>query len=129
MTVICYCGANPLVHAFLEDADAFTYGMSFARIYIYSGPVIGLMFVFINAIQSTGAALPALILSISRQGLIYLPVLFLFQKIFDSASMLAAAQPITDYLTTALSVVLFVFTYRKYFPKEASAGTPVPERA
>ncbi len=72
------------------------------------------MFVFINAIQSTGAALPALILSISRQGLIYLPVLFLFQKIFDSASMLAAAQPITDYLTTALSVVLFVFTYRKY---------------
>ncbi len=44
MTVICYCGADPLVHAFLEDADAFTYGMSFARIYIYSGPVIGLMY-------------------------------------------------------------------------------------
>ncbi len=120
MTVICYCGADPLVHAFLEDADAFTYGMSFARIYIYSGPVIGIMFVFINAIQSTGAALPALILSISRQGLIYLPVLFLFRRIFDSATMLAAAQPITDYLTTALSVVLFIFTYQKYFPKNAA---------
>ncbi len=120
MTVICYCGADPLVHAFLEDADAFTYGMSFARIYIYSGPVIGIMFVFINAIQSTGAALPALILSISRQGLIYLPVLFLFRRIFDSATMLAAAQPITDYLTTALSVVLFIFTYQKYFPKKAA---------
>lgn len=43
MTVVCYCGADPLVHAFLEDEDAFSYGMSFARIYIYSGPVIGLM--------------------------------------------------------------------------------------
>jgi len=117
MTVVCYCGAAPLVHAFLEDADAFTYGMSFARIYIYSGPVIGVMFVFVNAIQSTGAALPALILSISRQGLIYLPVLFLFRWIFNSATMLAAAQPITDYLTTALAVILFIFTYRKYFPK------------
>ena len=126
MTVICYCGADPLVHAFLEDADAFTYGMSFARIYIYSGPVIGLMFVFVNAIQSTGAALPALILSISRQGLIYLPVLFLFRTIFDSASMLAAAQPITDYLTTLLSVILFVFTYRKYFPKEARMAESIP---
>lgn len=126
MTVICYCGADPLVHAFLEDADAFTYGMSFARIYIYSGPVIGLMFVFVNAIQSTGAALPALILSISRQGLIYLPVLFLFRSIFDSASMLAAAQPITDYLTTLLSVILFVFTYRKYFPKEAHMAESIP---
>lgn len=121
MTVICYCGADPLVHAFLEDENAFSYGMSFARIYIYSGPVIGLMFVFINAIQSTGAALPALILSISRQGLIYLPVLFLFRQIFNSAAMLAAAQPITDYLTTGLAVILFIITYRKYFPKETAA--------
>lgn len=117
MTVICYCGAGPLVHAFLEDENAFSYGMSFARIYIYSGPVMGLLFVFINAIQSTGAALPALILSISRQGIIYLPVLFLFWNIFDSAAMLAAAQPITDYLSTALAITLFIFTYRKYFPK------------
>ncbi len=119
MTVICYCGAAPLVHAFLEDSDAFAYGMSFARIYIYSGPVMGLLFVFINAIQSTGAALPALILSISRQGLIYLPVLFLFRQIFDSATMLAAAQPITDYLSTTLAIVLFLFTCRKYFPKDS----------
>ncbi|MEH2958611.1 hypothetical protein [Candidatus Merdisoma sp. JLR.KK006] len=93
--------------------------MSFARIYIYSGPAMGLLFVFINAIQSTGAALPALILSVSRQGIIYLPVLFLFRNIFDSARMLAAAQPITDYLSTALAIILFVFTYRKYFPKSA----------
>ncbi len=121
MTVVCYCGAAPLVHAFLEDADAFSYGMSFARIYIYSGPVIGILFVFVNAIQSTGAALPALILSVSRQGLLYLPVLFLFRRIFDSAPMLAAAQPITDYLATALAIVLFLFTYRKYFPKAAAA--------
>lgn len=115
MTVICYCGADPLVHAFLEDADAFAYGMSFARIYIYSGPVIGLLFVFVNAIQSTGAALPALILSVSRQGLIYIPVLFLFYWGFDSATMLAAAQPITDYLTTGLAVLLFIYSYRKSF--------------
>ena len=117
MTVICYCGAGPLVHAFLEDPDAFTYGISFASIYIYSGPVMGLLFVFINAIQSTGAALPALILSISRQGIIYLPVLFLFRSIFNSATMLAAAQPITDYLSTILAIVLFISTYRKYFPR------------
>ncbi len=117
MTVICYCGAGPLVHAFLEDPDAFSYGMSFARIYIYSGPVMGLLFVFVNAIQSTGAALPALILSVSRQGLIYLPVLLLFRSVFDSATMLAAAQPITDYLSVTLAIILFIFTYRKYFPQ------------
>lgn len=120
MTVICYCGASPLVKAFLDNQDAFGYGMSFARIYIYSGPVLGILFVFINAIQSTGAALPSLILSISRQGLLYMPIVFTINIIFDSAKMLVLAQPVTDYLAAALSLVLFIITFRKYFPKEKS---------
>lgn len=115
MTVICYCGAGPLVSAFLEDPDAYEYGISFARIYIYSGPVMGILFVFINAIQSTGAAIPSLILSVSRQGLLYIPILLTFRQIFDSARMLAAAQPVTDYLSATLAVILFIVTYKKYF--------------
>ncbi|MDE7307468.1 MAG: MATE family efflux transporter [Lachnospiraceae bacterium] len=117
MTVVCYCGAGPLVKAFLEDSSAFEYGMSFARIYIYSGPIMGILFVLMNAIQSTGAALPALILSVSRQGLLYLPILFAFSRIFDSAKMLAGAQPMTDYLSVILATALFFFTYKKYFRK------------
>lgn len=115
MTIICYCGASPLVKAFLEDPDAFSYGMSFARIYIYSGPILGILFVLINAIQSTGAALPSLILSISRQGLLFLPILLIFDHVFNTPRMLASAQPVTDYLATALSAILFFVTYRKYF--------------
>ncbi len=115
MTVICYAGAAPLVSAFLEDKDAFSYGMKFARIYIYSGPIMGILFVLINAIQSTGAALPALILSISRQGLLYLPILTIFNKVFHSPETLAGAQPVTDYLSVCLAVVLFFVTYKTYF--------------
>ncbi|MGN1085912.1 MAG: MATE family efflux transporter [Porcipelethomonas sp.] len=118
MTVICYCGAEPLVKAFLEDKDAFDYGMKFARIYIISGPVLGILFVFINAIQSTGAALPSLILSISRQGLLYMPIIFSFNYFFNSERMLVLAQPVTDYLAATLSAILFIITFKKYFPKE-----------
>ncbi|MBR1692136.1 MAG: MATE family efflux transporter [Lachnospiraceae bacterium] len=114
MTVICYCGAGPLVRAFLDNQDAFSYGMSFARIYIYSGPIMGILFVLINAIQSTGAALPSLILSVCRQGLLYIPILTAFSLIFDSARALAAAQPVTDYLSVTLSAILFAVTYKKY---------------
>ena len=115
MTVICYAGAGPLVRAFLENEDAFTFGMTFARIYIYSGPILGVLFVMINAIQSVGAALPSLILSISRQGLLYLPILFTINALFNSPRNLAMAQPLTDYLATVLSIVLFIITYKKYF--------------
>lgn len=114
MTVTCYCGAGPLVRAFLENKEAFSYGMSFARIYIYSGPILGILFVFINAIQSTGAALPSLILSISRQGLLFLPILLAMNGIFHTPTTLAMAQPVTDYLSTALALLLFLVTYKKY---------------
>jgi len=114
MTVICYAGAGHLVRAFLENQDAFSYGMSFARIYIYSGPIMGTLFVLMNAIQSTGAAIPALILSVSRQGLLYIPILTIISVSINSPRALAAAQPITDYLAVALAAVLFMATYRKY---------------
>lgn len=117
MTVICYCGAGPLVTAFLDNEDAFVFGMSFSRIYILSGPVMGILFVFINAIQSTGAALPALILSVSRQGVLYIPILLAFHNIFRTARTLALAQPVTDYLSAALAAVLFAVTYQKYIRK------------
>lgn len=115
MTIICYLGAAPLVTAFLDNQDAFSYGFTFSRIYIISGPVLGILFVMINAIQSTGAALPSLILSISRQGLLFIPILFILNAVTDSAQMLVIAQPVTDYLATAFSVVLFIITYKKYF--------------
>lgn len=115
MTIICYLGAGPLVTAFLDNKDAYGFGFTFSRIYIISGPVLGILFVMINAIQSTGAALPSLVLSVCRQGLLFIPILFVINAVTDSAQMLVYAQPITDYLATILSVVLFIITYKKYF--------------
>lgn len=117
MTILCYAGAGPMVRAFLEDADAYGLGMQFARTLIYSGPVLGILFVLINTIQSMGAAIPSLILSISRQGLIYIPILFMFNGIFGTARMIVAAQPVADYLSTTLAVVLAIISFRKYFKK------------
>lgn len=118
MSVICYLGAGPMVRAFLENANAYDFGMQFARTLIISGPVLGVLFVMINTIQSMGAAVPSLILSISRQGLLYIPILFLFNGVFQTASTLVLAQPVTDYLSTALSIVLFIVTFRKYFIRQ-----------
>ena len=114
MTIICYFGAAPLVTAFLENKDAFSFGFTFSRIYIISGPVLGILFVMINAIQSTGAALPSLILSVSRQGLLFIPILLVLNAVSDTAQMLVIAQPVTDYLATAFSVILFIITYKIY---------------
>jgi putative MATE family efflux protein len=116
MSGICYLGAKPMVNAFLNaTSEAGIYGITFSRILIASGPILGLLFVFINAIQSLGAAVPALILSVSRQGLIYLPVLFTANALFHSPNALVMAQPITDYMGLTLAIILFILSFHKYF--------------
>lgn len=124
MSAICYFGAAPLVTAFLDDPDAFDFGFMFSRVYILSGPILGLLFVFINAIQSTGAAIPSLILSVSRQGILFIPIIFTMDKVFHTARTLVLAQPITDYLATALAVILFIITYKKVIK---AADMPAPK--
>ncbi|MGN0512625.1 MAG: MATE family efflux transporter [Lachnospiraceae bacterium] len=117
MTAICYMGAAPLARAFLENEEAFNYAFAFSRTYIMSGPILGILFVFMNAIQSMGAALPSLILSISRQGIIYFPILFTIRAISNTPQHLAMTQPLTDYIAAGLSVILFIIAYRRYFIK------------
>ncbi len=127
MTVLCYLGAGPMVSAFLEAQDAHAYGMQFARILIYSGPVIGILFVMTNAIQAMGAAIPSLILSISRQGLVFIPVLFLFNALFGTPESLVTAQPVADYIAVTLSVILFLVTYRRRFRSADAQPEPLPQ--
>lgn len=115
MTMICYFGAAPLVTAFLEDEQAFQYGFAFSRIYILSGPILGVLFVFMNAIQSMGAAIPSLILSVSRQGIVYFPILIMISLINNTPENLALTQPLTDYIAAALSIVLFIIAYKRRF--------------
>ncbi len=113
LTVICYFGASGMVRAFLDNDAAYGYAFSFTRILIYSGPILGVMFVFINAIQAMGAAVPTLILSISRQGIVYMPTLIAFHYIFNTPRMLVMAQPVADYASTTLAIILFIVAFKR----------------
>lgn len=112
MTAICYFGASALVSAFLEDKTAAGFGIEFVHILMLTGPILGLLFVFINTIQAMGAAVPSLILSLSRQGIVYLPVICIINKIFSEAKMLVFAQPIADVSAVVISFGLFLYSYK-----------------
>lgn len=59
-----------------------------------------------------GAAAQALITNLSRQGIIYIPALFLLQALLQ-AKGLAWAQPVADLLSTVLVLTLYLWTFRK----------------
>ena len=59
-----------------------------------------------------GAATAALIVNLSRQGIIYIPAVFIMQTLLGITG-LVWAQPVADVLSLVLVEVLYLFTMRK----------------
>lgn len=112
LTGICYYLSNNIVKVFLTQTDAINYGVQFTRILLSTAFLFGVFYCLINALQAMGAAMPSLIVNISRQGLIYIPFLFIL-KIILGVQGLIWAQPVADVLSLALVVVFYVYSFHR----------------
>lgn len=109
MTGICYLFSGQIVGIFLAEGDAFHYAVSFTNILLTTSILFGVFYVLANALQAMGAAREALVINLSRQGIIYIPAVFILQ-IFWGASGLAWAQPAADLFSTLFVSVLYLKT-------------------
>ena len=106
LTLICYLFTGQIVSVFLTDAAAYDYGVSFARILLCTSFLFGVFYVLTNALQARGAATESLIVNISRQGLIYIPSMFILGAIFHETGLIWA-QPVADVLSLLLAIGLY----------------------
>lgn len=111
MTIICYVFDRQIVGVFLSEPEAFQYGVEFSRILLTTSFLFGMFYVLSNALQAMGAATSALIINMSRQGLIYIPVIFILQSIIGMDGLLWA-QPVADILSVVLVVILYRVTLK-----------------
>ena len=105
-TVLYFIFREPIIRLFINDNEVVAYGTQMLTAYMLSGPVIGFLFVNMNSMQSVGRALPASVLSILRQGLLLIPLLYILH-ITIGLSGVIYGQSITDYLAVILSVILW----------------------
>lgn len=112
MTALCYLLRNQIVGAFLTEPAAFDYAVNFTNILLTTSILFGLFYVLCNSLQAMGAATPALIVNLSRQGIIYIPALFILQAWLGVVG-LVWAQPVADILSTALVALLYLCTSKK----------------
>ena len=88
MTIICYLFDRQIVSAFLSEAEALSYGIEFSRILLTTSFLFGMFYVLSNALQAMGAATATLIINMSRQGLIYIPAVFILQAVMGMDGLL-----------------------------------------
>ena len=104
LTALYFLFTEPVISIFMTSgssgsaADVITqqnYAVKMLRALMVSGPFLGIIFVNNNAFQGMGHGLASLILSVSRQGFIFLPVLFIANALIgrDSFSCRYCSSP------------------------------------
>jgi putative MATE family efflux protein len=111
-----------VITIFIKDESVVEYGVQMLRALMLSGFLIGIMFVFSFSFQAMGKALPSLILSISRQGFVFLPIVAIGSKLLGLKGIIYA-QPIADLVSLVIALVMFIIISRQMKREDALEET------
>lgn len=116
VTALYLIFTNQIIELFSKDPEVIKYGHSILWALMISGPFIGIMFIYNFAFQGIGKAVPSFILSIGRQGLIFLPLLIIMSKIkgFDG---IIFAQPVADLVCLVGAALMFQYVKKHFLSK------------
>lgn len=119
LTAVYFFTADGIINAFISDPDVIANGVNMLRALMISGPVLGIMFVYMSSFQAMGKAIPSLVLSISRQGFIFIPILVISNRLFKLDGIIYA-QPIADIFSIILAFVIFLFVNKSLKKQHSS---------
>ncbi len=117
LTILMIFARKSLIQVFIDDVEVVQYGIQMVVALQLSAPLIGILFLCINTIQGMGKALPSLILTICRQGLIFIPLIYILNTIFGLNGVIYA-QPAADYLSIVVAVVICIRLFHSMEHKE-----------
>lgn len=100
-----------VIGMFIDDREVIDLGVKMLTALMSPGPVIGTMFVLNFAFQGMGKGVQTLALSVGRQGLIYIPLLFILNSTVGLEGIIWA-QATADFCCVVMSVVMFAFVYK-----------------
>lgn len=122
LTVIMVLARQVVIQAFINDAEVIAYGIQMVIALQMSGPVLGILFLCINTIQGMGKAIPSLVLTICRQGLIFIPAIYILNAVFGLEGAIYA-QPAADFISIVLSLCICLSIFKKMDQKAQKTVT------
>ncbi len=112
LTVIFWFSTNGLVSFFTPLPEIISQGTIVLRISIFSFLILGPQMLASTGIQAFGQAKEALILSLARQGVVYIPLLFAMQSLLGFNGLIWA-QPIADAITLGIGLLFLAVILKK----------------
>jgi Na+-driven multidrug efflux pump len=87
-----------------------------------SSPILGILFVLNFSFQAMGKGAQSLFLAVSRQGIIFLPLIFILNHYIGLFGIIWA-QPVVDFISVIIAIIMFSFIV-KTLKKEEKALQP-----
>lgn len=112
MAAICFLFRDTLIRAFIADDAVLELGRRMIIGGLLPLPLYGLYQISTTYLQAVGEVRSATLTSLLRQGIIYLPVLYLMEA-FLGLTGLIYTSAVTDLLSTAVSMLLALRSWRK----------------
>lgn len=112
LTLLMVVAREPIIRAFINDSGVVDSGITMMIALQLSGPVIGILFLCINTLQGMGKALPSLVLTISRQGLVFVPLVLILNIAFGLDGVIYA-QAVADYISIIIALVICIVILKK----------------
>lgn len=113
---------GPLIKIFNTDnEELLRYGIIGFRTYLFMLPVVGFQIIISNYFQSVGKAKIAAFLSLLRQVIILLPLLFILPKEFGLRGIWLAS-PIADTVAAMVSGTLMYLEWKRFLSNQASGN-------
>ncbi|MDD2361183.1 MAG: MATE family efflux transporter, partial [Syntrophaceticus schinkii] len=107
LTLLFALFPRELIMIFIKDPDIVEIGTIVLKAYVFAIPIASVGMILMTTLQAMGKALPALIVGLSRQGIMYIPSILILNKLFAFEG-LVFAMPLADFLTTLLSAIFVV---------------------
>lgn len=112
LTLVYFVFTKQIISIFSGDAAVIEMGKTMLHALMSSVPVIGIMFALNFSFQAMGKGIPSLVLAVSRQGFVFLPIILILNKAFGLNGIIYA-QPIADIVAVVIAVAMFLFMQKK----------------
>ncbi len=118
--LISFIFAENIVKIFLSNPpEIVTYGSYFIRANMSACTIIGIQFMLMSTFQAIGKGSAALIISIARQGLAFVPTIIIGNMLFGLNGVVWA-QPFADILSVFIACILYYFINKKLILNDQS---------
>ncbi len=112
LTILLAIARNGIIGSFIDKPDVVEIGVKMMMALQISCPVVGILFLCVNTLQGMGKALPSLILTLSRQGVAFIPMLYIMDHLFGLDGVIYA-QGTADFISIIIALCITYTVIKK----------------